>query len=242
MKISKQKLKQIGVVFSLLVLSNKEINSKEINNILNNVSETYIEIGNPEYGDYLRSVYNNLPEYIRNFLEENSMKIIVMPNSDDIENIYQDIYPRNIKNKNLTGLTIEEKLVALVEGCSHSDNIKKNLFVDRDYTDNQLNKFDLQYTMLHQIGHLVDIYYNYPSNSMYFLNTVYKNERKDFKYQLSQFYDDSNSIENVVEIFAYSFATYVLNPRFLKHYFPLAFNYMDELCNKMIEENKDKSK
>ena len=242
MKISKQKLKQIGVVFSLLVLSNKDINSKEINNILNNVSETYIEIGNPEYGDYLRSVYDELPEYIKNFLEKNYMRIIVMENHDDIEKLYQDIYPSDEEAKNFTGLTIAENLIALVEGCSHDDNIRSYLYQNGEYTADELNKFDLRQTMLHQIGHLVDIYYNYLSKSNDFINKVYRTDIDKFRFQLSSFYNNVNTQEGVSEFFASIFSCYVLNPIYLKKNFLSAYQYMDNLVNTLMKENINKSK
>ena len=243
MKLNRQKLKQVGVVFSLLILSNKDINSKELNDILNNVSETYCEINNPEYGDYLQKVYNELPEYLKIFLEKNSMHIIVMPNNDDLEKIYQDIYPRKDELKKITGLTIAEKLVALVEGCSHDENIQNYLYLKQGYSKEELYKFDLQHTMLHQIGHLVDIYYNYLSKTSSFLNGVYIKEQRDFSMQLCAFYNDNVDIRmNCVEFFATAFATYILNPKYLEKRFQLTYNYMNGVYNKIIDKTKNKSK
>ena len=241
MKINKQKLKQIGALFSLLVLSNRDIDTPKLEELLNNVSKTYIEIGNPEYGAFLYNVYNELPDYLKIFLEENLMHIIIMPNNDDIENIYKEIYPEKEKNQRMTGLTIADNLIAFVEGCSHDENINYRMYLKEEYNKDSLNKFDLQITMLHQIGHLIDVYYDYPSKSQHFLMSAYNEGRKNMFMHLNYFYNDKVDLKlNNHEYFALAFATYMLNPIFLKKSLPVTYNYMEEICNKIINKNKYK--
>ena len=239
---TRQKLKQISVLLSLIILSNKEVKVEELNNILGNLNGTYQEFGNPEYGKYLYDEYSNLPDYLKKFLEDNSMHIIVTENNESIKKIYHDVYPERKEFNNMLGLTIGDNLLAIISGCIDYDNLSDSLY--SNISEEDTKKMYLKYTMYYQIGHLIDIHLNNLSNENMFVNVLYRNEKDVFlRYQyknLGSLMDNVFSIKPD-EFFASSFACYLLQPKYFKRICPNTYDYINKIVNeKLITKEKSK--
>ena len=210
--MKKNKIKQLGVMLSLIILSNNDIKPQELDNILGTSHYIYQEIDNPEYGNVLFNAFNSLPSFIKDFLADNFLEIIVSGNNDYVENIYRKLYPDiNVEDK--AGVTIDYagKLIATVEGCSY-DGETKVFIKDKNISKEELTKINLTLLMYHQVGHLIDRYLDNLSKSNLFLN-CFSQERFQFCHQVAAFvgYYDENM--NVNEYFATAFACYLAYPR-----------------------------
>ena len=240
---SKKKLKQISVMLSLLVMSDKNINSEELNNLLGNINtEVYQEIGNPEYGSYLYETYQELPEYLKLFLENNLMRIIVLENEDDVEKIYQSLYNNQTNVQNVSSLVIVNKLLAFIEGCSNDEKLQNSDLLREGYTIEDLNKLNLRFIMFHQIGHLIDAHYNIMNMRLF--ASIYIQEQEQFV-RLQNNYVNNDFIQykiNSSEYFASAYAYYILYPKKLIKYCPKTFYFVNDIVKEMIKENDKKIK
>lgn len=237
--MKRNKIKQLSVMLSLMILSKNDINSLELDNLLGNSHYIYQEIDNPEYGDYLIHAFISLPSYIKKFLADNSLEIIVSGKNDYIENIYRKLYPdQDIENK--AGVTIDYagKLIAAVEGCSFDEEIPLSLH--GNYSEEQLIKANLTLLMYHQVGHLIDRYFDNMSNSKVFLN-CFSYERFHIRYIISSFLG-SNDDFTMYEFFATSYACYLAYPKYFENICPLTYNFFDTYLKELITtKNETKS-
>jgi hypothetical protein len=243
-KKRKEKLKQIAVIFSLIVMSNDRINSDDILTSLENEREVFQEWGNPECGDYLRGEYERMPDYLKSFLEENSMHLIITENNDTIEKLYHEVYPTFYPTMGYSSLIISDKLMAIVDGSSHNSAINKS--IPSSYSKDIIagNRQNLKMMMYHQVGHLVDEFYDNISNSFIFIH-AYRNDFIKFRQMISrgiiQLPNEKQIIDST-EFFATSFALYEIYPNYLQCFCPNTFEIIDGIVSNMKEKNVSKIK
>lgn len=102
------------------------------------------------------------------------------------------------------------------------------LFVESDkkiYISRKSNF--IEYATVHEIGHYFDFKNNWISVSKEFIN-IYNAEKEDLK----TFSYDEHYKSNSKEFFATSFKEYLKNPKRLKKYTPLTYQYMNNLFDK----------
>ena len=237
--MKKSKIKQLSVMLSLLVLSQNDINPEELDNILGNSHYIYQEIDNPQYGNILFNAYTNLPGYIKKFLSDNSLDIIVAGNDDYIEKIYKEVYNTNdVEDKTAVTIDYAGNLIAIVEGCSF--DIDKSIALQKKLTEEQLIKINLTLSMYHQIGHLIDRYLNDISKSDFFANCFIQ-EKLKFQYMTAGLFGYYEKNINLSEYFASTFACYLEYTRFFRQNCPYTFEFFEKYLKEgLIKNSKQK--
>lgn len=238
--MKKNKIKQLGVMLSLIILSNNDINPEELDNILGTSHYIYQEIDNPEYGDTLIHAFISLPTYVKKFLADNSLEIIVSGNSDYVESIYRNLYP-DIEITDKAGVTIDYagKLIAAVEGCSF-DGDSKVFIKNKNISKEELIEINLTLLMYHQVGHLIDRYFNNLSESSYFLG-CFSQEGYQFRFQVASFVGFYDENMNIYEYFATTFACYLKYPEYFKSVCPMTYNFFNKyIKGQLIDKTNQK--
>lgn len=229
-------LKKVGAILTLLAITSGNVKAEdELNNLGANINESFQEWGNPEFGDYLKEEFYKLPPYILDFIDENYMHIVIMESKGGTESIYNNFYNKTVSSQNdSVGITIPDLFTSFIEGCLHSDFFKKEIKNYEKYNDEEFNKNFLKFNLIHEIGHLFDVYYNYQLSSSKEFKKIYKNE-------LNLFVNVDIFLENIAyskayvytkkEYFATVFACYFHNPTELQINCPETYNYISSFIN-----------
>lgn len=139
-------------------------------------------------------------------------KILQDFNKDGFEIILTDV---NISEKYYKG-----KVIGIISGLFVEED--KKIYISRK--SNYIN-----YATIHEIGHYFDFKNNWSSVSKEFIN-IYESEKEKLKTVSCDDHYKSNS----KEFFATSFKEFLKNPKRLKKYTPLTYEYI----KKLFDENK----
>lgn len=204
--------------------------------------EIYQEWGNPEYGDYLKTVYNNLPTAILEYLKENKLRVVILEEENSVEDLYEKIYHDEVKD-NHAGLTIPALSTSFIEGCLHKNYYSKYGITTNQLTKEEYNKLEIKNILIHEIGQI-----DLSSNFMFSENSfkdIYFEEVENFKKTRNFLIDGTKSTENIrdnLEYFASSFACYILYLENLMEYCPLTYQYIDTIINEITLKYKNQIK
>lgn len=249
MKINIKEL--LSVMLTGAVLVNPVVENNNAYSVTN-ISD-YVElVEEPKYVDDLMNVLKNYPQGLLQLLIDDGCKFTFIGRERWLEDVILrkylpmfDGYARGYYNPESKHIYIE----SFPRTETTMAKVKKSIY-SKNYTDEELNSLIATSTLIHELGHAVDYYFNNISQSSSF-KEVYKSEKSNFEntieFDLLNYRIKAN-IANPDEYFAESSAAFFFYPEDLQINCPETYEYLSSIYDIYkyseveIEEPKVKTK
>ena len=184
---------------------------------------------------------DNLPNCIEEIIVESGIDIVIVGIDGKLENMsgyssVKGLFRTRTNTIYIEGL-VRDNVIETYRKKGVDEKLLEGL---TDYSLSQKISID---TFFHEIGHVIDKYFNNASQTREF-KKIHSNEKQGYK-QTTEFKLENRNIEaNIktsIEYFASAFACYILYPDDLKLYAPDTYSFIDGLI-KEYENNKTSNK
>lgn len=189
------------------------------------------------FKDELYYTIDSLPESIQNIIHDNDVYFVVVSASDRLE--------REYNFDNVLAMYDINNRVVWIEGVYKKniiDSLKRNKIEKKYYEDktiDQINEELITFSLLHEIGHMVDFCSGNISKTQEFMD-IFEFEKRNFMQSTIYNYENkkiSANIDSYLEYFATSFSEYMRYPEELLELCPRTFGFINSFVNNYIINN-----
>ena len=168
-------------------------------------------------------------------LNNSGSSVIIVGDESGAEKAYKAYY-KDKAPTGLIGLTISRILTTYVEGNPHEILYKRYPNLVKKYTKEVLDKKIIEFFLIHEVGHLMDIISYYKNSSNGGFEEIYKEEKENFK-ELEVYKSGGLSLEDnistIPEYFASAFACFFIDGEELKEKCPKTYQHIEKRLEKM---------
>ena len=197
-------------------------------------------IGNPEYAQYLAHEFNRMPYEIDKFILDNNINIYFLPYTNSAEAYWQkddDPAPGNISGfTSISEDGSKKELDVFVEACIKPGYYERYASSSEGLTQDEFNYRICKGTLMHELGHAIDVVCNYSLSDNKEFKYIYSQEKNRFRwtseYRVENLKVDAN-INTTGEYFATAFAAFVCHPKNLYENCPLTYRYIEFYAKKI---------